>query len=90
MGYLVHETVPIQVWVDVDIGIADAVRYLNTIPGIRTIASYKGTIGEGGPHPYRAHVMADWTDEAKARLESESFEFTTEGDHWGYIHPPEA
>jgi len=90
MGYPIHDTVPIQVWVDVDIGIADAVRYLNTVPGVRTIASCQGTIGEGGPNPYRAHIMAEWTDDARVRLESESFAFVEEGDHWGYVHPPGA
>jgi hypothetical protein len=47
--------------VDVDLGIADMVEYLNTIPGVRTIASCQGTIGEDGPNPYRAQVLCDWT-----------------------------
>lgn len=83
---LPHKTIPIQVWVDVDEGIADFVKYLNTIPGIRTNASCQGTIGEGGPHPYRAQVMATWTDEAFAKLKHHC-DFTILGGNWGYIHP---
>jgi len=83
---LPHGTRPVQVWVDADIGIADTVVYLNTIPGVRTLASCQGTIGEGGPNPYRAQVMATWTDEAFARLKNE-FDVTILGDRWGYLHP---
>lgn len=52
-----HKTKLIQVWIEVDLGIADLVGYLNTIPGVRTHASCQGTIGEDGPAPYRAQVM---------------------------------
>jgi len=85
---LPHETRPVQVWVDADLGIADMVVYLNTIPGVRTIASCQGTIGEGGQNPYRAQVMAEWTDEAFDRLATE-FDLTVLGDGWGYVHPRE-
>ena len=81
-----HKTTPIQIWVDVDEGIAEMVTYLNTIPGVRTHASCQGTIGEGGPAPYRAQVMATWTNEAFERLKSE-FDVTIEGKNWGYLHP---
>ncbi len=74
------------VWVDVDLGIAGLVELLNTIPGVRTFASCQGTIGEGGPEPYRAQVMATWTDEAEVRLRRD-FDLTILGDHWGYVHP---
>lgn len=87
MGYLPHKTVPVQVWVDVDVGIADIVSYLNTIPGIRTIASCQGTIGEGGPNPYPPNVMASWTPDALQRLRAEGFEIAPEGENWGYIFP---
>ena len=87
MGVAVtHESLPVQVWVDVDIGIADMVVYLNTIPGIRTHASCQGTIGEGGADPYRAHVMASWPAEAFERLHRE-FDVTLLGENWGYLHP---
>jgi hypothetical protein len=56
---LTHKTRPVQVWADVDLGIADMVVYLNTIPGVRTEASCQGT-GEGGPAPYRAQVLTIW------------------------------
>lgn len=81
-----HKTMPIQVWVDVDEGIAEMVAYLNTILGVRTHASCQGTIGEGGPAPYRAQVMATWTDKAFERLTRE-FDVTLEGKNWGYLHP---
>ena len=84
---LPHKTRPIQVWVDADLGIADMVEYLNTIPGIRTQASCQGTIGEGGPHPYRPQVMCIWTAEALERLQAE-FDVVPEGNgDWGYVHP---
>lgn len=87
---LPHETRPIQVWVDADIGIADLVEYLNTIPGVRTQASCQGTIGEGGPNPYRAQVMCAWTPEALVRLQAE-FDISPEGNgSWGYVHPRES
>lgn len=86
---LPHATVPIQIWVDVDLGIAEMVEYLNSIPGVRTLASCQGTIGEGGPNPYRAQVMCTWTPEALVRLMNE-FDVDLEGHGaWGYIHPKE-
>jgi hypothetical protein len=86
---LPHPTKRIQVWADVDIGIADLVEYLNTIPGVTTHASCQGTIGEGGPHPYRPQVMCTWTPEALERLRDE-FDITMEGNAtWGYVHPKE-
>ena len=86
MGNVIHETRPVQVWVDADLGIADLVEYLNTIPGVRTNASCQGTIGEGGPHPYRAHVMCTWTDEALSRLMRE-FDVDQQGVGWGDVFP---
>jgi hypothetical protein len=87
---MTHETRPVQVWADVDIGIADTVAYLNTIPGVRTYASCQGTIGEGGPCPYRAQVMVSCeTRWARERLEEE-FDITIPGDcdgSWFYVHP---
>lgn len=81
-----HKTVPVLVWADVDEGVADMVRYLNTISGVRTDASCQGTIGEGGEQPYRAQVMAHWTPEAEANILAE-FDATVLGDGWGYLHP---
>jgi hypothetical protein len=96
MGVVQHDTVPVQVWADVDIGIADMVRYLNTIPGVRTLSSCQGTIGEGGPAPYRAQVCVTWdSDSTFERLNSE-FDFSPPYDaewevnnRWGYVHPRE-
>jgi len=85
MGNVIHETTPVQVWVNVDVGIADLVRYLNTIPGVRTTASCQGTLGEGGPHPYPAHVDVTWdSPETLARLQAE-FDTAIEGVAWGTV-----
>jgi hypothetical protein len=83
-----HKTTRVKVWADVDEGITDLVLYLNTIEGVTTDASCQGTIGEGGPNPYRAHVMAHWAKEAEPRLQAE-FDVTFEGECWGNIYPRE-
>lgn len=83
---LPHRTRAVMVWVDVDDGIADAVLYLQTIPGVRTDASCQGTLGEGGANPYRPQVMAHWDQRAEARLRRE-FYVTDLGPGWGYLHP---
>jgi hypothetical protein len=82
-----HETQPVQVWADIDVGIADMVIYLNTIPGVRTHASCQGTIGEGGPSPYRPQVMTTWPDEATFERLKAEFDVTVLGENWGYLHP---
>ncbi len=83
-----HKTIPMLVWADVDEGIAGMVAYLNTIPGVRTEASCQGTIGEGGPNPYRAQVLTIWPPEQEARLLSEfDMHETNRGGCWGYLHP---
>jgi hypothetical protein len=81
-----HKTVPIQVWVDVDEGVCGLVAYLNTISGVRTLASCQGTIGEGGSEPYPAQVMACWPSEAADQIYAE-FEVTLLGNGWGYLRP---
>ena len=88
MGDIVRQERAI-VWmkIQVDEGIADMVRYLNTIPDVFTRGCCQGTIGEGGPEPYRAFVIVTWKEAATlARLQSE-FDMTMEGDHWAYVHP---
>ena len=87
---LPHDTIPVWVLADIDKDIADVVKYLNTIPGVRTLTSCQGTIGEGGPNPYRAQVMARWSDDVDERLRSE-FDVTELGleGRWGYLHPKE-
>jgi hypothetical protein len=85
----IHKTCPIKVWVDVDRGIAKTVLRLNMIRGVRTHASCQGTLGEGGPHPYRAEVMCSWTPGAFTKLRKE-FDITLpkgSNNSWGYIHP---
>jgi hypothetical protein len=81
-----HTTTAIQVWADVDVGIADLVLYLNTIPGVRTDASCQGSIGDGGAAPYGPYVMAHWDPECFARLATE-FDVEILGEAWGYIRP---
>jgi hypothetical protein len=91
MSSVQHETRPIQVWIDADVGIADLVLYLNTIPGVRTHNSCQGSIGEGGPYPYRAYVMCSWTPEAFEQL-SREFDISYPENcnkEWGCVHPRE-
>ena len=86
MGNLVHKTIPVQVWVDVDEGISDTVKWLNTLPGVRTFASCQGTIGEGGAAPYRAQILASWPEEATAVIEK-FFEIGERLNGTAYLHP---
>jgi len=82
-----HKTRPVQVWQDIDVGIADMVEHLNTIPGVRTDASCQGTIGEGGSAPYGPYVMANWTPEGLTALK-EKYDIKPEGNgSWGYVYP---
>ena len=84
-----HKTIPVQVWADVDEGIAPLVKYLNTIPGVRTHASCQGTIGEGGAEPHGPYVLASYhTEEAEMRLRQE-FDCTEVFMATAYIHPRE-
>lgn len=84
-----HKTIPIQVWVDVDEGIAQVVTYLNTIPGVRTHASCQGTISEGGEHPYRPQVMVTWSVAASFERLKAEFDLSDVNDigAWCYVHP---
>lgn len=88
----VHETMPVQVWADIDVGIATVVEYLNTIPGVRTHASCQGTIGEGGAAPYRPQVLVTWSDDATFERLASEFDMSdiSESGHWCYVHPREA
>ena len=88
MGLVNHITVPVLVWADIDEGIADMVRHLNEIPGVRTAASCQGTIGEGGPEPFGPFVQCSWSKEALERLDKE-FNVEVLGSNWGYVRPRE-
>jgi hypothetical protein len=83
-----HATVPVQVWSDIDVGIADDVRWLNTLPGVRTFASCQGTIGEMRMYPYRAQIMAYWPNEMEEKIQ-QRFEIGWRGNGWAYLHPKE-
>jgi hypothetical protein len=87
MTAVVHKTVPVQVWADVDEGIADFVRHLNAIPGVRTHACCQGTIGEGGAAPYEAYVSVSWWSE-DARRALHALGLTIEGECHGVVRPP--
>lgn len=76
-----HEQIAIQVWVDVDVGIADFVLHLNTLPGVRTHASCQGGVS------YGPQVMVTWEDDAAFALLAE-YRMTPLGDHFAYVHPP--
>ena len=85
----VHATKRVKVWADIDLGVADFVKLLQTYKGVTTHASCQGTIGEGGPHPYRSQVLCTWTPKAYERLRKE-FDITLPAgsNGWGYVHPP--
>jgi len=94
MGNVVHQTIPVQVWADIDENVADLVRYLNTLPGVRTYASCQGTIDEGGIAPYSPYVYVGWdSPETLAKLQAEfDIENLMEGpgtftNNWGALHP---
>jgi hypothetical protein len=78
-----HPTVPVQVWADIDEGIADFVRHLNTLPGIRTCVSCQGT------DSYRPYVMVTWEDDDALALIA-AFPITPLGHHHVYVHPIES
>lgn len=84
-----HASIRIWVMVDVDVGIASVVSYLQTFPDVRTHTSCEGA-PEGDPisNPYRPYVMVTWeTPEALERLRGE-FDVDVEGNgRWGYVHP---
>ena len=86
---VVHKQIAMRVIVDVDEGIADTVRHLNTIPGVRTHTSCQGTIGEGGAAPYRPYVTVSWADcETLARLK-DAFDVSEVGANHGQVYPRE-
>lgn len=82
-----HVTKPMLIWADIDIGIADMVAHLNTIPGVRTLYSCQGTIGEGGPYPYKAQVGVTWPDDETLTLLLRLYDVTLKGNYWGDLHP---
>lgn len=81
-----HETVEVQVWADVDVGIAECVRWLNSLPGVRTFASCQGTIGEGGASPYGPYIKAWWPEELDGMIR-EKFNVGESGDGWAEVYP---
>lgn len=86
MSSVNHETVPVQVWVDIDLGIADDVRWLNSFPGVRTFTSCQGTIGEGGPEPYDPYITAWWPPEHDVAIRRR-FHLLSEGNGWRTLRP---
>lgn len=78
-----HRTVPVQVWVDVDDGIADFVRFLNTLPGVRTHASCQGGL------TYGPQVMVTWENDA-ALAALRAFPMTMISETLAYVHPQQA
>lgn len=82
-----HKTRTVWVKVDADVGIAQLVKELNEIRGVWTDACCQGTIGEGGPHPYRAYVMCHWTLEGLKILRRRYIVRPQGNGAWGYVHP---
>lgn len=76
-----HATVATEVWIDVDVGIVDAVRKLNRMDGVRTHTSCQG--GDS----YRPYVQVTWETPSARRLIEREFDLTQEGPYWGYAHP---
>jgi hypothetical protein len=87
MGSVNHKTIPVQVWVDVDLGIAHMVECLNTTPGVRTHASCQGTLGEGGAEPYGPYVEVSWQNETALKRLKATYEVEIKGENWGHLHP---
>lgn len=81
-----HPTRPVMVTADIDIGIADTVERLNTLPGMRTFASCQGTIGEEGPKPYGPQILASWPESLNVMLLQE-FEIELFSEGYGYLRP---
>lgn len=77
---IIHDTVPVQVWVEVDTGVADMVRDLNAIPGVRTFASCQGG------NTYGPYVMTYWPEKVDALIR-ERYEVGETGDGWAQLHP---
>jgi hypothetical protein len=82
-----HETRTVWVKVDADVGIARMVEELNEIRGVRTDTSCQGTLGEGGPHPYRAYVRCHWTPQGLKILRRRYIVRSQGNGAWGYVHP---
>lgn len=76
-----HETKPILVWADVDIGVLPIVWDLNRIEGVRTLASCEAT-----GRSYAPYVMAAWPSE-KLAIILKRYDVTLLGNNWGHIHP---
>lgn len=84
---LPHKTIPVLCVVDVDEGIASAVKFLNSILGVRTFASCQGTIGEGGASPYPAQVLVHCSEEILQSLTTYFKIGERIGGECCYIHP---
>jgi hypothetical protein len=79
-----HRTVPVQVWADVDEGVAELVIELNGIPGVRTYGCCQGT------GTMDAYVAVGWADDtARVRLKNVAglgFRLVVEGDNYGTLY----
>ena len=88
MGSVNHQTRPMKVWIDADLGIAAMVEELNLIPGVRTHASCQGSIGEGGPTQYGPYVEVSWPDEATLDILRAKYNVEPEGEVLTMIYSP--
>lgn len=79
-----HPTTPIQVWVDVDVEVADVVKALNAHPDVRTFASCQGTPGQ---RP--AYVMVGWLSDEALNWLTDNYVLTeiSRENQWAYLHP---
>jgi hypothetical protein len=81
----VHETRPILVWADVDVGIADLVEHLQRFAGVRTLTSCQGTVDEGGAEPYAGYVRITWRDDKVLAKLKRLFDVEVEGECYGML-----
>lgn len=76
-----HQTVPVQVWVDADIGIVGLVRELNQVPTIRTLSSCQGG------RTYLPYVSVTWANDETLKALLMEYDVTLLGNYWGHVHP---
>ncbi len=82
---MIHKTVPVWVIVDVDEGVADFVRYLQTIPDVRTFSSCQDVSDRQGRR--RSYVgLCAITERAKRRIRAE-FDVEEEGEWCWHVYP---
>src|ERR1035437_4513459 len=81
----VHKQVPLKIWADIDEGIVDFVRKLNTIPGVRILDSDQGDLLQGGVR--YAWVNVSWPDDNILYRLQGIGNLVTTGQNIGILYP---